>query len=190
MIRSRFGIPVLVSLLSPVVAACDAGFPTSPASDANLSRASSTRAVSKPQLAVCPTNTTERVSGTIGAAGGSIELAGHRLTIPAGAVTRPTRFTLTVPAGPHLKIEVTAAGTRPNRRSAPAAVTISYERCERQNFVTESAKVLSLDARTDEAVALLEGEHDPAQQTLTFSVDLWSEMDGLFVARGIYAVAY
>ena len=98
MIRSRIKIPVFVAFLSPMLLGCDAGLPVSPSVAVDLDR-SSGPAVSRPRLAVCPITTTERVSGRIGSAGGSLELAGHRLTIPAGALKRPTHFTLTAPAG-------------------------------------------------------------------------------------------
>ena len=189
MIRSRFRIPVLVALLSPIFTGCDANLPSAPASAVTLDRTSS-HAVSRPRLAVCPTNSTETVSGEIGAAGGSLELAGHRLTIPNGALTAPARFTLQAPAGRVLLVTVSAQGNEPIRFSAPAAVTISYERCKRQNLTSGSTAVWSIEAQSDGGVTSLDGESDPVHETITVLVDLSSEGDELFVARGIYAVAY
>lgn len=188
MIRSRLTIPVVVALLSPILAGCDSSLPTAPASALTLDRTSN--AVSRPRLAVCPINTTESVSGEIGAAGGSLELAGHRLTIPTGALAGPAMFTITAPAGPVLWVTVTAQGNEPIRFSAPAAVTISYERCKRQNFTGGSTAVWSIDAQSDGGFTTLDGENDAENMTVTVMVNLSSEGDELFVARGIYAVAY
>ena len=189
MIRSRVHVPVLIAFLSPILLGCDANPPTAPFATVGLDRASSD-AVSRPRLAVCPTNTTESVSGVIGAAGGTLEVAGHRLTIPAGALTHPGRFTLTAPAGRLLEVVVAVRATEPSRLSAPAAVTISYARCKRQNLRLLSAQVSSLDAETGTTVASVDAETDPALMTVTFSADLSSDGDEVFVARGIYAVAY
>ena len=189
MIRSRVHVPVLIAFLSPMLLGCDTRFPTASSASAGFDRASSD-AVSRPRVAVCPTNTTESVSGEIGAEGGSLEVAGHRLTIPAGALTHPARFTLTAPAGRLLEVAVAVRATEPSRFSAPAAVTISYERCKRQNLRLMSAAVSSVDPETGFTVASVDAETDPTLMTVTFSVDLSSDGDEVFVARGIYAVAY
>jgi hypothetical protein len=100
------------------------------------------------------------------------------------------RFTLTAPAGRHVKLTVRAHGTEPSRMSVPAAVTISYERCKRQNLAPALATAWSVDAGTDAAVASIGGDSDPSERTVTFSVDLWSNDGEEIAARGIYAVAY
>src|SRR5687767_636920 len=174
MIRSRFRTTVVVALLSPILVGCDANLPSAPASASTLDR-TSTHAVSRPRLAVCPTNTTESVSGEIGAAGGSLEVAGHRLTIPTGALAAPANFTLMAPAGRVLLVTVTAQGNEPIRFSAPAAVTISYNRCKRQKLASESTTVWSVDAQSGGAISSLDGEIDPVDMTVTVMVDLSSE---------------
>lgn len=187
MIRSRLKASVLVAFLSPIAGGCDTSLPVSPSAAVELDR-SSNHALSRPRLAVCPTNTTQRTSGEIGPAGGSLDVAGHRLTIPAGALTRPTHFTLTAPAGRNLVVRVTAQSAERIRFSAPAAVTISYERCERQNPEPGFTAVWSINTRTDAVIA--SGETDPSLMTVTFPVELSSDGQEHFVARGIYAVAY
>ena len=185
MSRSRLKASILVAFLGPILFGCDASQPVSPSEAVSLDRPTN-HAVSRPRLAVCPTNTTQRASRTIGPAGGSIELAGHRLTIPQGAVTRPARFTLTAPAGRNLVVVVTAQSNEPIRLSAPAAVTISYDRCERQNPEAGFTAVWSVNTLTDAPIAT----HDPSLMTVTFPVELPSDGQEHFVARGIYAVAY
>jgi hypothetical protein len=48
------------------------------------------------------------VSGLIGSNGGSIQLAGHSVTVPAGVIGQPTVFTMTVPASGPVQVELTA----------------------------------------------------------------------------------
>jgi hypothetical protein len=50
-------------------------------------------------------------SSLIGASGGSISIAGHKLTIPKGAVSSPTLFTMTLPANGYVEVELTAIVT-------------------------------------------------------------------------------
>lgn len=53
-----------------------------------------------------------QVSKLIGLNGGSISLLGHTLTVPAGAVTVPTLFTMAnLPLTPSIDVEVTATVT-------------------------------------------------------------------------------
>ncbi len=189
MIRSRRTIPVFVTFLSPIMLACNASQPMSPTSNVVLDRAP-THAVSKPRLAVCPSHTTETVSREIGPEGGTLSLAGHSISIPAGALDRSTQITLTAPAGRHLQILVIARATEPSRMPTPAAVTISYERCKRQNLDPISAAVISPQLKSKGVMTALESETDPIIRTLTFEVELSSDGEELFVARGIYAVAY
>ena len=65
----------------------------------------------------------ESAARMIGPAGGSVELAGHRLVVPAGAVSHPTRFTLRLVDAGFVEVDLKAArasgsaGAR--RRSAP-----------------------------------------------------------------------
>lgn len=51
------------------------------------------------------------LSGIIGITGGSISLAGHVLEVPAGAVTVPTLFTLTVPLNGYVQVDLSATVT-------------------------------------------------------------------------------
>lgn len=64
-------------------------------------------------------------SDTIGPAGGTLRLHGHLLTIPAGAVSRDTRFTLHEPPTPQVMVIATCAGPFGGNLS----LTISWARC-------------------------------------------------------------
>lgn len=52
-----------------------------------------------------------QVSKLIGIGGGQISLAGYTLTVPAGAVTRPTLFTVTVVTSGYVEVDATATIT-------------------------------------------------------------------------------
>lgn len=77
------------------------------------------------------------VSQLVGVGGGSIELFGHRLTVPVGAVLEPTLFTLVALPSGHVEVHLTAVstnllgrvinvGTKGFRK--PVRVTLTYSR--------------------------------------------------------------
>ena len=57
---------------------------------------------------LCPTARTRTASAVIGRRGGTVALDGHRVTLPPGAVRRPTKITLTAPASRYLEIDLRA----------------------------------------------------------------------------------
>jgi hypothetical protein len=77
-----------------------------------------------------------RASGIIGEDGGTIELIGHRIHVPAGAVRGPTLFTITaVPGRVEVELRATAEGVlgrvvNVGKRgfAKPVPVTLSYAR--------------------------------------------------------------
>lgn len=119
-------------------------------------------------LLSCPTPLTLTATKTIGPAGGSIQIAGHELHIPKGAVRRPTRFSVRAPAGESVQLDINAARQSHYRFAVPARVTISYDRCPRQQDSSD------IDAWyiPDDAPARPEamgGVHDPVHRTVTFT---------------------
>ncbi len=78
----------------------------------------------------------ERVEAEIGPAGGTLELIGHRVDVPAGAVRGPTTFSLAVAPGTvEVELEAVARGGIPGaanigRRgfARPVRVSLSYAR--------------------------------------------------------------
>ena len=189
MIRSRFSIRVFLALLSPLFAGCDADLPVSPAAAAGFDL-SPPAPQSRLRLTVCPTRTTQSVSARIGPAGGSLELAGHRITVPAGALSGAANFTLTAPAGRYVAVLVTAEASQPVQVRGEAAVTISYERCKRQNLTPSSAAAWLAETGSRTTITSLDADGDADDMTLTFMVDLTQDGEDLIVARGIYAVVY
>ena len=161
-------LPVVLLLLG----ACNSDAPTEPQLSPALSRSSAVedRIV---HVAVCPTTQSHRADGVIGPRGGSLRVAGHRLMVPAGVLTEPTRFTISAPAGRQVKLELMANGAEHFQFAAPVAVTISYDRCRRQH-PDAAASVWFVD---DSGTTLLEpmvSKDDRNRKAVTFSTSHFS----------------
>lgn len=89
---------------------------------------------SSPVLVECPSSASRSVSRTLSSLGGVIQLDGHSLTVPLGALTGLTQFTMTVPASRFVEVHVTANGAHGFHFLDTAVLTVSYARCQRQNF--------------------------------------------------------
>jgi hypothetical protein len=73
----------------------------------------------------------QKRSAEIGPAGGTFELLGHRVEVPAGAVRGPTMFSIAVvPGTVEVELEAIAGGTDIGRRgfATPVRVSLSYAR--------------------------------------------------------------
>ena len=78
-----------------------------------------------------------KVSQLVSLQGGTIQLLGHKLTIPAGAVLQPTLFSLIVLPTGHVEVHLTAISTNwlgmvlnvgKQGFKKPVKVTLTYER--------------------------------------------------------------
>jgi hypothetical protein len=154
--------------------ACSDESPTSPSPDPMLSRGSATADLAA-SVAICPTDESHRVRGVIGPDGGSLEVAGHRLTVPSGVLTEPTTFSLYAPAGRQVRLELSAGGAPHYRFQAPVAVTISYERCRRQRSPVPPASAWYLD-ETPRGVRVerMGGRDDRIERAVTFQTTHFS----------------
>jgi hypothetical protein len=126
------------------------------------------------RIAVCPTTESYRTEGILGPAGGSLEVAGHRLTIPAGTLREPTQFTLHAPAGRHVRLVLSAGGAKHYRFPAPVVVTISYDRCGRQHRPTAPASAWYLDDSGSELMERMGGKDDRKLRAVTFQTNHFS----------------
>lgn len=150
------------------LAACDqSSSPLTSVSDAGPSLASSSGAV----LVECPSNVTTSAEDTIGSLGGSVELANHRLELPALAVLQPTVFTLTDPAAKYMLLDLKGDGQESFGFEEPAAVTIDYSRCSRSNIDQAELSVWKVDPETKELLRNMGGVDDKAARTITFTTD-------------------
>jgi hypothetical protein len=164
-IRFRFTVPATIAIFAPfLLAACGESAPTAPAPVALLDRSPT----NGERLAYCPTDHSSSATALIGPDGGSVAVAGHRIDIPAGAVARPTRVTLRVPAGHALQVEITAGAAPHYTFLAPARVTISYDRCPRQHGLLRTADAWYLDPETGRPVEEMHATVDRRHRTVSF----------------------
>lgn len=132
---------------------------------------------SGPTLVECPTDVTRTTSTTIDLLGGTIELDGHRVVIPANAVLFPTEFTLTVPASKYVEIDVKANGAEHFQFEKPVSMTISYARCTRSNIdkiEKHNLDIFYVDSSTKKILENMGGTQDTATRTVTTSTDHFS----------------
>ena len=107
---------------------------------------------------------------TIGPAGGSVTLNGHRLDVPAGAVTQDVRFTITVLPAAFLKVRIEADGKPNFDFQVPASLTLSFARCAPAD-PNEPLGIFKIDLRNDAVLKRLGGEVDRQAQTITAKLD-------------------
>ena len=125
-------------------------------------------------LVECPSDVTRSTSGTIGPLGGSLELGGTRITIPASAVLLPTEFSLTLPASNYMEIDVRAAGTEHFSFEVPVEVVIDYSRCTRSNIDKAPLSAWHIDTETKALLENMNGEDNKTARTVTFQTDHFS----------------
>lgn len=151
---------LFVPALALVAGACaDAGTSLAPS---EAVRASSSGAT----LLECPTEFTVATTGTIDLLGGTLSVVDnvggtHQVAFPANAVSLPTTFTLTVPAGQYVKVDVTATDPLTGEQKsvtfpadAQPTLAVSYKRCTRSNVQKNNLQLYHTDSATN---AVLEG---------------------------------
>ena len=173
MYRSSFRRAAVTSLPFAliVLGACDSPSPTAPQLTPTLSRTSGRV---DHQVAICPTTQSYRAEGTIGPRGGSIRAGNHRLTVPRGVLTTPTRFTLHAPAGREVKLELSANGATHYQFAAPVVVTISYDRCTRQHQPPTPLTAWYVDDSGTRLIERMNGRDDRIRRAVTFRTNHFS----------------
>jgi hypothetical protein len=121
-----------------------------------------------PNLLECPVNTTESTTGVIGPLGGAITLGNHKVEIPGGAVSEPTLFSLTVPQGRYMKVDVSAVGVEHYVFGAPISVTMDYARCPAGRTAGRTLEVWYVAPVTNAPLENKGGVNDPANRRITF----------------------
>ena len=174
MYRSDFrATTTLLPFALLVLGACSTDSPTAPQAASMLSPGVESF-VPVPHVAICPTTESYRTEGILGPKGGSLHVAGHRLMIPPGVLREPTRFALYAPAGPLVRLELTATGTEHYRFAAPVVVTISYDRCRRQHSLTSPATVWYFDDTGEQPIERMAGKDDRQRRAVTFRTSHFS----------------
>lgn len=131
------------------------------------------------QLLECPVETTRSTSGLIGATGGTIALDGHSITLLPGAVLRPSRFTLTVPASRHVEVDIDVAARDDFRFLVPAEITLSYQRCD-EDVEADELTVWHIDDMSGELLEPMGGDPDPENRSITFTSN---HLSGFIIAN-------
>lgn len=131
------------------------------------------------ELLACPAMKAGQATRVIGPGGGLLRVDGQAVAIPRGAVTAPTRFTLTVPGSGYAEIDVKAEGFDHYVFARPVVVTIDYSMCG----VEPTAKPFSgwyIDQSSHQLLKDMAAVDDRYNQRLFFATDHFSG----------YAVAY
>jgi hypothetical protein len=149
----RLALPALLLVLGACGDSEDRA-PLAPANEPGLS------IVAGATLLQCPTDREASVSAIVDARGGMvrvIDAAGgaHRVRFPAGAVSEPTRFTLTVPASPYVLVRVNAFDAVTGEAKSVAfpagaqpSLAVSYKRCPPSIAARRNLQLYQVDERT------------------------------------------
>ena len=157
-------------ILLPIVIL--AGCAESPTEVAEPASASVSSISSGSVLVECPTDVTRSVSQTIHPlSGGTIELDGHSLTVPALALLLPTQFTLTVPASRYVEVHITANGEHGFEFLRTAGISISYARCTRSDIAGAALSGYKIDPESKALLRFMGGSNDMLQRRVTFGTD-------------------
>jgi len=169
--RRSLPLRALAAGLAVLLAACaDSGI-TAPDGAAALDVAAArAKTVGSATLLACPGLNTERASAVIGAAGGTLAVGGQVMTVPAGAVPTPTLFTMAVPPGRYMELNISAAGEAHYAFARPVSITVDYSRC-RGPEPTVALDAWHIDSATRELLQDMNGVDDRAARKVTFSTD-------------------
>jgi hypothetical protein len=158
----RRGIAVLAAVVAATVSCGE------PRATTGVGRPRSDRS-SLPNLLQCPTNQTQSSQALVGVLGGTVQVGGTSITIPAGALSVPTLITVTVPASQYVEIDVRANDLLSFLFNAPVSVTIDYSRCTRANIANDTLSVWHIDPSTNTLLEDMGGVDDKTHETITFS---------------------
>lgn len=145
-----------------LIAAC--GEPGAPATPP----AGPVASLSSPILIECPAATSQSATLSIGELGGTVDVAGSSISVPAAALLVPTEITLTVPASRYMEVEITANGLEEFQFEQPVIVAIGYSRCG-TDFGSTELTAWHIDSRTRALLEQMGGIDDKLTRTVTFS---------------------
>jgi hypothetical protein len=122
----------------------------------------------KIQLLRCPNREPQRVESAIGREGGTIELAGHRLELPPGAVTDEVKFTLSLAVDEYLRLDIQASGADWYKFALPVNLFLSWAKCEATP--DDRAQIYKIDPKTGEVIQELGGRLNREEQGIITSL--------------------
>ena len=120
------------------------------------------------------------VSRLIGVSGGSLQLAGHSLSVSAGAVSTPTVFLMVVLPDGRVEVELLALASSlfgvvdVGEQGFAAPVTLSLSYAAATN-VDDASRLTILHLREDGTAEAIPGTVDAASQTVTARLEHFSK---------------
>ena len=123
------------------------------------------------RLLACPSTVGDSATAVIDHRGGVVRAAGSELLVGPGAVSRPTAFTLVVPASPVMEVQIHAAGVPSYRFRHRVAVTIDYSRCAPSALPEGSLAAWYIDPATKRGLQNMRAEDDRESRRVRFYTD-------------------
>ena len=113
---------------------------------------------------VCGRGDGSTATAEVGSAGGRVVVRGHSLSVPAQAVTSPTRFSITERDTTYVAVEVQPHGQAFARN---ATLTLSYARCGRQPAGYQNLRIVEVRSGTTSIIRVLPSAVDSTSRTVT-----------------------
>ena len=101
--------------------------------------------------------------------GGSLDLPGVSIAVPAGAVTLPTVLSVTVPVSKYAEVEIHALDVTHFLFAREVTVTIDYSRCARPSLERYPLVAWYVDSETMELLERMGGTDDKVAHRVTFT---------------------
>jgi hypothetical protein len=93
------------------------------------------------------------------------------MTVPAGAVPTPTRFTMAVPPGRYMELDITAEGHEHYTFARPVTIAVNYGRCRGRDIPASSLDAWYIDSDSKALIDEMDGVDHRAERTVVFSTD-------------------
>jgi hypothetical protein len=162
--RRRLLLTAIAALLS---GSCGEQRATTPSD--HVTAASSDLSTGSPQLLLCPSSQTQSTLGVVGPFGGTLSVGPLTFQVPFGAVSLPTLFRLTVPAGQYMEVDIQANNLTSFLFNTPVSVTIDYSRCDPASTAGLSLSVWHIDVTSKALLENMGGVNDVVARKITFS---------------------
>jgi hypothetical protein len=121
-----------------------------------------------PALLRCPSTQTLTTSALVTALGGTVNLGGTAVRIPAGALVAATTITLTVPASQFMEIDVKANDLVSFLFQQAISITIDYSRCSAAEANKAPLSVWRIDTQTKQLLENMGGVDAKTSHSITF----------------------
>ena len=161
-VRRTCELGIAVAVLG-LATSCGEQRATAPSPSGSLSKDAT------PSLLECPTSQTTSTTGVVDPLGGSVFLGATGIALPAGALTAPTLFQVTIPSSTYMEIDVSAVGFQTFLFQQPVTITIDYSRCNRSDIDQETLHVYHIDPLTHQLLEDMGGIDDKVSQQITFT---------------------